>query len=147
MQTSRAIVWPLVVAAVATTVPASAQMTLDDILGGGGAQGTLLETLIDAASEYPLGSEENPVRADMPEGQRAYLDSLRCEDGKTPTYKRTGNLGVGVFGRIVDKYEVECEGSAPAKTDIIMDMYHPGYQESEPVEGFEIEGDEPSLVT
>lgn len=139
MKARIAITCPLVVAAIGMAMPLSAQMTLADILGGDGKQGTLLETLIEAAREYPLGSEENPVRADMPKGQRAYLNRLRCENGKAPSYSRVGSLGVGPFGRIVDGYEVICKGSAPAKTTIVMDMYHKGYAETEAVPGFTIE--------
>ena len=129
----------MALAAFAMVTPASAQLSLDDILGGGGGQGTLLETLIDEAKKHPLGSEENPVRADMPRGQKAYLGRLRCADGKAPQYARTGSLGVGPFGRIVDAYEVTCESSEPAKTTVVMDMYHPGYQEPKAVSGFTIE--------
>lgn len=133
---------PLVAVAIGFAAPAAAQMSLEDLLGGGGPKGEQLEAMIEAASEHPLGSEKNPVRADMPQGQRAYLNQLRCADGTAPLYRRVGNLGAGAFGRIVDSYEVKCEGSAPSKTNIIMDMYHPGYQETQAVEGFTMEGDQ-----
>ncbi len=135
-------VWTLsvgaMVAALGLAVPASAQMSLADMLGGGGPEGKELEALIEAAQEHPLGSEENPVRVYMPYGQRAYLSRLRCEDGEAPEYSRIGSFAVGPFGRIVDGYEVVCEGSEPAKTTIVLDMYHEGYEETEAVPGYTI---------
>lgn len=74
----------------------------------------------------------------MPEGQRAYLDRLRCADGNAPTYARGGNLGDGPYGNIIDSYTVMCAGSEPASARIILDMYHRGYVELRPVPGFTI---------
>lgn len=102
--------------------------------------GEELEELIEAAQDHPLGSQENPVRAEMPPGQRAYLNRLRCKDGNAPRYERVGNFGVGVYGRIIDGYAVVCEGSEPAESMIFMDMYHPGHVEGEAVPGFAIVG-------
>jgi hypothetical protein len=90
------------------------------------------------AAKHPLGSEKNPFRAAMPGGQHAYLGRLRCADGAAPRFERNGNLGFGTFGSIVDAYAVRCEGSSPAQTTIIMDMYFPGYVETQPVQGFSI---------
>jgi hypothetical protein len=102
--------------------------------------GSELDQLIAAASVHPLGSRDNPVRADSPVGQHRYLDRLRCENGSAPTYSRAGNFGLGVFGTIIDGYSVECEGSAPASTTIYMDMYHEGYSEPDAVPGYTITG-------
>lgn len=88
------------------------------------------------ASAFPLGSKNNPVRAHMPPGQRAYLDRLRCADGLAPTYKRAGNAGLGPYQSIQDIYVVTCENSAPAETRIYIDMYHPQHVETVPVAGF-----------
>ena len=55
-------------------------------------------------ADYPFGSADNPVRADMPSGQREYLDRLRCPGGDAPTYARIGNMGVGPYGTIIDGY-------------------------------------------
>lgn len=74
----------------------------------------------------------------MPGGQHAYLGRLRCADGAAPRFERNGNLGFGTFGSIVDAYAVRCEGSSPAQATIIMDMYFPGYVETQPVQGFSI---------
>ncbi|MGP1352690.1 MAG: hypothetical protein ACTS1Z_05150 [Parasphingopyxis sp.] len=100
--------------------------------------GAALDRLIADASAHPLGSRDNPVRADRPQGQRAYLDRLRCENGLAPQHSRAGNFGPGPFGTIIDGYEVECAGSAPENMMIFMDMYHSGYRETGAVPGFAI---------
>ncbi len=103
-------------------------------------QGEELERLIAKADEHPLGSRENPVRVSRPQGQRAYLAKLRCADGAAPRFNRNGNLGPGVFGNIVDLYVVECVGSEPARSEVVMDMYHLGRTEDRAVPGFTIAG-------
>lgn len=90
------------------------------------------------ADRYPLGSQQNPVRVNMPPGQRAYLNRLRCSDGAAPTYQRLGNGGVGVFGSIVDIYDVRCANGEPRQSQIWMDMYHPNHREDRAVPGFSI---------
>lgn len=99
--------------------------------GGGAATGQAPEAQMTA----PLGSRENPVRCDMPDGERAYLERLRCPDGSPPRFERFGSVGVGPHGNILDGYLVHC---GEDETTVFMDMYHPGYIENEPVEGFEI---------
>src|SRR5690606_3865317 len=86
----------------------------------------------------PLGSPGNPVRCDMPAGERAYLDRLRCPDGGVPTYRRIGSFGVGPHGNIINGYRVHCPGAAPDDEGAVIftDMYHPGHIEPEPVPGF-----------
>jgi len=98
-----------------------------------------LARAITEAEKHPLGSAKNPVRAAMPVGQRAYLASLRCSDGRAPAFQRAGNVGPGVFESIVDLYSVDCGAAAPGKVEIRMDMYHPGYVETRPVAGFSID--------
>lgn len=110
----------------------------DDLAGGGKYIEPWLSAALKDASGHVLGSRENPVRADMPQGQHAYLQRLRCADGKAPQYERSGNLGFGAFGSIVDAYEVTCAGSSPARGEIVMDMYFGGYVETKPVAGFTI---------
>lgn len=82
-----------------------------------------------------FGSEQNPVRARMPQGQRAYLDRLRCASGDAPGYRRIGSGGRSPHGGIIDMYSVTCEGSSTVV--IWMDMYHE-HVEEEPVDGFTI---------
>ena len=119
-------------------LPAAAQ-DATDIFGNKIVGGKELAKLIEAAQAHPFGSELNPVRADMPGGQRAYLNRLRCADGKRPAYFRVGSFGVGVYDRIIDGYEVTCKDSTPEKSMIYMDMYHPGHKEPAAVPGFTIE--------
>ncbi len=108
--------------------------------------GILLAVLVASAcatvkdAGTPLGSRENPVKAEMPPGQRAYLSRLRCEDAAPPVYTRVGSFGDGPDGDIIDGYQVTCPGSAPAETLIFMDMYHGGHVETRAVPGFTIVG-------
>jgi hypothetical protein len=92
---------------------------------------------IDEAA-HPLGTRENPVKANMPPGERAYLDRLRCADGKAPAYSRVGSFGDSPYGNIMDGYEVICQGSEPATSLIFIDMYFPGHVETRAVPGFTI---------
>lgn len=102
-------------------------------IGLPGLTGSRLAEAIAAADAHPLGSKENPVRSNMPQGERAYLDKLRCADGSAPAYVRLGNIGVGAFGYVVDHYQVTCEGQPGVS--VMMDMYH-DHEESRPVPGF-----------
>jgi len=85
-----------------------------------------------------LGSETNPVLADMPPGQRAYLGRLRCSDGQGPLFSRIGSMGIRHSSHVVDGYGVTCASGQPPQTTIYMDMYHPGHVEARPVPGFTI---------
>ena len=100
--------------------------------------------LVKKAYKHPLGSQKNPVRADAAQGQREYLNRLRCADGSRPEYARSGNVGEGVYGYIVDLYEVDCGDAAPGTTQVYMDLYHGGYVEQELVEGFYFEDQLPA---
>lgn len=104
-------------------------------LGLKALKGRKLDKAIEKASAFALGSQENPVRASAPTGQRAYLDRLRCADGKAPVYNRVGNVGPGIYGYIVDWYSVQC--AEQAAVSIYMDMYH-DHVEAQPVAGFTI---------
>ncbi len=112
----------------------------DDMMSGGRYKEPWLSAAIKDASAHKLGSEQNPIRSDGPNGERAYLGRLRCADGNAPQFTRVGNLGFGAFGSIVDGYDVKCSGSSPAQSMVVMDMYFPGYNESKPVEGFTTAG-------
>ncbi len=83
-----------------------------------------------------LGSKNNPIKVYMPMGEHNYLRRLRCKNGVAPDYYRIGNVGVGVFGNIVDLYSVTCVGSEPAKSNIYMDMYFPKHIEKNAPNGF-----------
>jgi hypothetical protein len=108
----------------------------EDMRRGGQYLQPWLGEALEEAARHPLGSRQNPVRAEMPAGQRAYLARLRCSNGTAPTFERVGNLGAGVFGSIVDQFDVRCQNSAPLRTIIVMDMYFPGHVETRPVDGF-----------
>lgn len=110
------------------THPASAQYF-------DGLKGKKLRTAIAAAQAHPLGSENNPVRAKGPEGERAYLARLRCADGNAPAFERQGSTGIGPYRNILDLYTVQCAGAAPLS--VYIDMYHK-HAEPAPVPGFTI---------
>lgn len=89
----------------------------------------------EEVAKHPLGSPENPVRSHGPTAQRDYLARLRCPDGKAPQHRRTGNIGYGIYGYHVDRYEVTCG----EHTSLVhMDLYHPRYIERAPVPSFEL---------
>lgn len=111
-------------------------------LGFGGMEGAALDKAIAQAASHPLGFSKNPVRADSPPGERAYLRRLRCADGTPPSFERQGSSGIGPFGRIMDIYRARCAGGEPAA--IYMDMYHKGAVEARPVAGFTIEAPDAS---
>lgn len=126
-------------ALLATAPPAQANDDLEAMLSGQSVlKGKKLKRAIEKADAHPLGSEQNPVRAEQPQGQRAYLAALRCADGGQPMFQRRGSMGIGVFGNIVDAYELQCEGDEPAATVVYMDMYHRGFVETRPLPGFTI---------
>lgn len=97
-----------------------------------------LKKAIAAAQAFPLGSKQNPIRSDMPPGERAYLSRLRCSDGKPPEFSRSGSVGTGPYGGILDLYQLRCSSGQPATAAVYVDMYHPGYQEAQAVPGFTI---------
>ncbi|MCF8506457.1 MAG: hypothetical protein K9G59_16220 [Caulobacter sp.] len=142
LATTAAILLTLGLGACATTTPSPLSGDSDfSILTGGRVSGPELAARIRKASTFPLGSRDNPVRVNMPAGQRAYLDRLRCSNGERPTYGRVGNFGAGVFGSIIDGYRVVCpNGGLPAESLIYMDMYHADHYETAAPAGFTITG-------
>lgn len=110
----------------------------NDVRKGGQYLEPWLGQALKEADRHPLGSKLNPVRADMPNGQRAYLARLRCANGTAPTYERIGNVGAGVFGSIIDQFDLRCQNSAPLRSIVFMDMYFAGHVETRPADGFKI---------
>lgn len=108
--------------------PATAQL-------GDGLAGERLARAIETARAHPFGSDKNPVRAQGPAGERAYLRRLRCADGKAPAFERLGSAGIGPYGNILDIYTVQCRDAAAQS--VYIDMYH-GHVEPQPVPGFTI---------
>jgi hypothetical protein len=136
----RKLIGLLSVVALLAGVPVAAQKTNSEAammrsLGAPGLTGDKLVAAIEKARAFPLGSKDNPVRANGPGGQRAYLERLRCDEGKKPTYTRAGNVGEGVYGYIVDDYRVKCPGLT--EVTIYMDLYH-DWVEDQAVPGFTI---------
>lgn len=107
-------------------------------LGSPGLEGAALKKAIAAAEKSPLGSAKNPVRVNMPAGERYYLGRLRCLDGAAPAFDRSGSVGAGPYGYILDLYTVTCPGKAPV--EVYMDMYH-DQPEARPVPGFTVIAD------
>lgn len=104
-------------------------------LFGDSLTGRKLEKAIMQAEKHPLGSRENPVRVNMPPGERAYLSKLRCPDGERPKFERAGSVGIGPYRNILDLYPVRCNGQEPA--EVYMDMYFPE-NETRAIPGFTI---------
>ncbi|SIO14052.1 hypothetical protein SAMN02745824_3106 [Parasphingorhabdus marina DSM 22363] len=135
----------LVIAAFALSSPAGAQnndienvKALMKELGGESMSDKEAQAYAEKQNSSTLGQPQNPVRAEMPQGQRAYLNRLRCSDGTPPKYFREGSMGIGPFGNIVDRYAVDCGDAEPGQVKLDMDMYHSGYVEKNPVPGFSI---------
>ena len=123
----------------ATTNANSDDVALERMLSGEPVlQGGDLKAALKEADKHPLGSAQNPVRVNMPAGERAYLARLRCSDGRRPDFVRVGNVGIGAFGNIVDLYDVNCYSAKPGRVEIYMDMYFSDHVENRPVPGFTI---------
>ena len=90
-----------------------------------------------------LGTKSNPVKCSGPRGERAYLNRLRCADGKAPKFYRIGSFGEGPYGNILDGYSVKC--AEAGEVTIFMDMYH-NHVEREAVPGFRIVNEEQKSV-
>lgn len=134
-------------AAALLSAPAFAQpkagdrtMTPDQVLAelGSGVSDEELARAVAAASAFPLGTAENPIRVGGPEGARAYMDRLRCADGSRPKIGQRAPAGVGAFGTIVDLYPLDCGLAAPGKRDLVTDIYHAEHQEDRAPAGFAI---------
>lgn len=110
------------------------------------------------ASTAPLGSRDNPVRAEGPPGEREYLTRLRCPSGAAPNFERIGSFEPAADGHILDGYEVLCDrplpepdtipgrARVPGSVEIFLDMYHSGHREMAAVPGFTVLPDIPARV-
>jgi outer membrane murein-binding lipoprotein Lpp len=108
------------------------------LLLGGRMSAADVDVAATKAQKFALGTENNPVRAHAPQGQRAYLSRLKCSDGSRPQFNRAGSFGAGPYGSIIDGYALTCGGQRQDGL-IFMDMYHPGHQEDEAVPGYTID--------
>lgn len=94
---------------------------------------------VEQAREHPLGTERNPVRVSGVEGEHAYIRRLRCGDGSRPRVGQRANVGVGVFGSIVDVWPLDCGDAAPGRFALALDMYHDNHDETQAPAGFTLE--------
>ncbi|HEY0147602.1 MAG TPA: hypothetical protein VGB70_01215 [Allosphingosinicella sp.] len=97
---------------------------------GEGTDDAELERAVAAAAAHPLGTLANPVRVGGPEGARAYLGRLRCADGSAPQVSQPSDGGTGAYGTVTQLYRVDCGRAAPARTEIVMDLYHQEHRET-----------------
>lgn len=103
---------------------------------GSGLSDSALDAAVQAASAFPLGSLENPVRVGGPEGEQAYVQSLRCADGKVPRAAAASPGGTGGFGTVTDLVVLDCSPAAPGRVDLRLDLYHEGHVEDRAPAGF-----------
>jgi len=103
---------------------------------GEGSSDAELQRAAAAASAYPLGSIQNPVRVGGPQGQQVYLARLRCADGSRPGVGPGVDAGAGGFGSVVQRFQLDCGSAAPGKVDLMMDMYHAEHRETRAPAGF-----------
>jgi len=78
-------------------------------------------------SNHPLGSKENPIKCDGPQGERNYLEKLVTQEGRAIITSREGSTR-NTSGSIVDVYPIEDE-NGQIITTLYFDMYHKGYKE------------------
>ncbi|MBP7650773.1 MAG: hypothetical protein KA085_04280 [Phenylobacterium sp.] len=100
-----------------------------------------LSLRLEEGARRPLGSRENPIRVFRPDGERDYLSRLRCSDGVAPAFSRIGSYGPkpGIYGHIVDAYQVVCRSGDPAEATLLMDMYFADHTETAAPLGFTLQ--------
>jgi hypothetical protein len=130
-----ALVFPFLLVGCAST-QSSDNAGLEAMLMGKAPRATLSPEQAAETRKHPLGSASNPVLAEGPAGERAYLQRLRCPEGRAPTFDRAGSAGLSPYGSIMDVYQVACD--APPMHSVYIDMYHPGHIERDAVPGFTI---------
>lgn len=130
-----ALAFSLLLAGCASTKPAD-DPAFEAMLMGRAPRATLSPEQAAEMARHPLGSAGNPVRAEGPPGERAYLLRLRCPEGRAPTFERAGSAGLSPYGSIMDVYHVACD--APPMHSVYIDMYHPGHVEKRAIAGFTI---------
>lgn len=131
--------------AISTTLPVHAAQKVGERIGnpedilaelGDGSSDAELARAAAAASAYPVGSVENPVRVGGPEGRRAYVARLRCADGSAPIVGAGTSAGVGAFGSVVERFALDCGTAAPGKAVLVVDIYHAEHRENRAPAGF-----------
>jgi hypothetical protein len=133
---------PIFAIALILAIPAAAQAaTPREMMEQFGAAPSEAEVAraVERARSEPLGSEANPVRVSGVEGEHAYIRRLRCADGNQPRVGQRANVGVGVFGSIVDVWPLDCGEAAPGRFNLALDMYHDNHEETQAPAGFSLE--------
>ena len=102
-------------------------------LGAGNGDEQLAQE-IAVADTHPLGTLQNPIRVEGPEGAQAYLGRLRCADGSIPKIGPKSVGDVDTFGTVTDVYPVSC--GKGAATPLVFDIYHAENIETRPPAGF-----------
>lgn len=94
----------------------------------------LLTLACQSSPSPPIGSLENPVRADAFRGELEYLGRLRCPDGTSPQtqglirrHSRPGHL--------IEGFRVRCI-YLNREVVVFFDSNHPGHRETRAVPGF-----------
>ena len=105
---------------------------------GEGSSDAALDDEVAAAAAHPLGSLRNPIRVGGPEGVHAYLARLRCSDGTRPKIGHPNAGDVGGFGSLVSVFALDCGSASPARTEVMLDMYHEEHREDRAPSGFTI---------
>jgi hypothetical protein len=95
-----------------------------------------LDQQIAAASAFPLGSLQNPVRVGGPVAEQAYIGRLRCADGKIPAQRSKAPGGVGPYGSVLEAVTLDCGASAPGKAVLMFDIYQEEHSETRAAAGF-----------
>jgi len=103
-------------------------------LGEGNGDEELAQA-IAVANTHPLGTLQNPIRVEGPEGAQAYLGRLRCMDGSIPKIGVKSPGGVDTYGTVTDVYPVSCGKDAPIP--LTFDIYHAENVETRPPAGFQ----------
>lgn len=81
-----------------------------------------------------LGGKNRPVRCAEPRGEQQYLARLRDASGKPVQFRRRGSMGVGVYGHILDLYEIRA--SDGKQGEVYMDMYYTKLVDEKAIPGF-----------
>ena len=125
------------IAALLAGCATSSDRAFEDMLMGDAPRKNLSAGELAAIARHPLGSAQNPVKAQGVEGEYRYLARLRCPEDKPPVVERRGSAGeMSPYGSIMDIYEAACD--APPAFTIFVDMYHNGHVETAAVPGFKI---------
>ena len=89
----------------------------------------------DEIGKHDLGTKDNPVRSNGADAQREYIESLDCENGAIPEYRRDPTEDIGPYGHMLDKYTLRCDGDTVEMYEIYLDAYHDEL-DTRPVKGF-----------